>query len=151
MLQAAIVGQCAATWFMTGLIWFVQAVHYPSYLRIGRGSFVGFQRAHLRSTGWVVGPAMAAEAAATILVAGASTAGGHVAGAVGSLVWIGLGLLALTWASTAFVQVLLHRILKRKFDAAAARRLVGTNRAPTVAWSARAALATAMLATLRAA
>lgn len=28
-----------ATLFMTGLIWFVQVVHYPLFLRVGEGNF----------------------------------------------------------------------------------------------------------------
>ena len=29
----------AATWFMVGLIWFVQIVHYPMFANVGRDSF----------------------------------------------------------------------------------------------------------------
>ena len=45
---------------------------------------------------------------------------------------------ALTWISTAAVQVPLHRRLSSGFEAGAHRALVRTNRARTAAWSAHA-------------
>lgn len=36
----------AATWFMVGLIWFVQLVHYPLFARVGRGGFAAYEGAH---------------------------------------------------------------------------------------------------------
>ncbi len=36
----------AATAAMTGLIWFVQVVHYPLFDLVGRAQFVGYEAAH---------------------------------------------------------------------------------------------------------
>lgn len=119
------------TLFMTGLIWFVQLVHYPLFARTGAAGFAGYAREHARRTGWIVGPAMALE----LLLALALAARG------GAAAWTGLGLLAVIWLSTALVQVPLHRRLQAGFDAAAHRRLVRTNRLRTAAWTVRAALA----------
>ena len=34
-----------ATWFMTGVIWFVQVVHYPLMARVGAEGFAAYERA----------------------------------------------------------------------------------------------------------
>ena len=124
----------AATWFMTGLIWFVQIVHYPLFARIGQTGYRDYQLAHQRLTTFVVGPAMLIEAAtaALILLANYNAATGAATGAA---------LLAIAWASTAFLQVPMHNILSQGFNAKAHARLVQTNWIRTIAWSARGALA----------
>ena len=128
LLPAAHAG---ATLFMTGVIWFVQVVHYPLFARTGAAGFADYERDHARRTGWVVGPAMMLE----LLLALALAARGGMAA------WAGLALLAVIWLSTALVQVPLHRRLQGGFDAAAHRRLVRTNWLRTAAWTLRAALA----------
>ena len=128
LLPAAHAG---ATLFMTGVIWFVQVVHYPLFARTGAAGFADYERDHARRTGWVVGPAMTLE----LLLALALAARG------GAAAWAGLALLAMIWLSTALVQVPLHRRLQGGFDAAVHRRLVRTNWLRTAAWTLRAALA----------
>ena len=54
---------------MTGLIWFVQIVHYPLFLRVGADAFRTFSAEHQRRTTRVVAPLMLLEiATATGLV-----------------------------------------------------------------------------------
>ncbi len=123
----------AATLAMTGLIWFVQLVHYPMFPYAASGDFTGFAAEHQRRTGWVVVPLMLTEAAtATLLLFSPSSP---------ATAWLGWTLLASIWLSTALVQVPLHRRLSAGFDARAARRLVATNWWRTIAWTARAGLA----------
>lgn len=134
-----------ATVFMTGLIWFVQVVHYPLFGRVGREGFRAYEAAHTRRTTLVVGPAMLVEAAlATLILIHALN---HAELDV-FLPGLGAGLLAVIWFSTAFVQVPCHRRLERGFEAEAARRLVRTNWARTAAWTARSVVAGAMAAGL---
>jgi hypothetical protein len=57
----------------------------------------------------------------------------------------GLVLVGAIWATTALVQVPLHRRLTDGFDATAHRRLVRTNWARTGAWGVRAGLVLWML------
>ena len=116
---------------MTGLIWFVQIVHYPMLARYPAAMFPGIAREHCDRTGFVVGPLMLVEAASggLCLLAG-----------VGEPVFLlSLGLLALIWLSTAAVQVPLHRRLLREWDPRAAGRLSRTNWVRTVAWTLRSA------------
>ncbi len=130
-----------ATLFMTGLIWFVQLVHYPLFAGVGTQGWVTFAASHTRRTRWVVGPPMLVEAAASLLLVVRRPAAVPAAWA-----WIALGLLAVVWLSTAFVQVPRHRLLADGYDPATVRALVATNWLRTAAWSARAALTLAMVA-----
>ena len=127
----------ASTLAMTGLIWFVQRVHYPLFPYAAEGDFRAFAADHQRRTGWVVGPLMLVEAgtATALLFSPLSP----------TLVWLGGLLLASIWLSTALVQVPIHRQLAAGFDPRAARRLVATNWWRTVAWTARSAIALALL------
>jgi hypothetical protein len=138
-MSALIVAHLAATWFMTGLIWFVQVVHYPLFARVGNEDYANYQEAHARLTTWVVGPPMLVEAGTAIAIV--ITLG---RGPCGAAWWIAAGLLALIWASTAFLQVPAHGRLAQGFDAKVHRRLVTTNWLRTVAWSVRAWLVTAL-------
>ena len=51
----------AATWYMTGLIWFVQFVHYPLFADVEAEQFTTYHKRHMDTTGWAVGPAMMVE------------------------------------------------------------------------------------------
>ena len=127
----------ASTLAMTGLIWFVQLVHYPLFPHAASGDFSDFARDHQRRTGWVVVPLMLTEATtATLLLV---SPGSSIA------VWVGWGLLVSIWISTALVQVPLHGRLANGFDPRAARRLVSTNWWRTLAWTVRAGIALQLL------
>lgn len=126
----------AATLFMTGLIWFVQVVHYPLFRHLGTTEAAAYAREHARRTGWVVGPVMLVELALALTLA---ARGGPTA-------WLALALLGVIWASTAGIQVPLHRRLAVDPDPAAVERLVRTNWIRTGAWTLRSPLALAMAA-----
>ncbi len=124
------------TLFMTGLIWFVQIVHYPAHAMVGPAEFASYQRAHMRRTTYVVAPAMLIEAAtATLLLALAPESVGR------ALPGVGLALLAGVWLTTWGLLVPRHRILEKGFDAEAARALVTINWLRTGLWSARGVIA----------
>jgi len=130
-----------ATLFMTGIIWFVQVVHYPLFDRVGASSFVAYEKQHAMRTGWVVGPVMCVEA----LTALALTVYPPLGVPVGSLL-LGLVLVGIAWFLTAFLQVPQHRALARGYDAKVHRRLVVTNWFRTVVWTMRSVLVLWMLA-----
>ena len=60
--SAALLAHVAATAAMTGLIWFVQLVHYPLFARVGVADFTAYEREHVRRTGLLVAPLMLLEA-----------------------------------------------------------------------------------------
>ncbi|MFO0962498.1 MAG: C25 family cysteine peptidase [Phycisphaerales bacterium] len=135
-----LVVHAGATWFMTGLIWFVQVVHYPLFAAVGDAGAARYAQAHQRRTTMVVGPAMLVEALAAIAIALLAPEG-----LVRAIAWTGAALLAAIWCSTAALQVPMHARLAQGPDADAVRRLVRGNWLRTIAWSLRAVLAGALL------
>lgn len=123
----------AATLFMTGLIWFVQVVHYPLFARVG-GDFVAYQQAHMQHTTWVVGPVMLLEAitAVALLL-------DRPAWISSAALWTNLALLALIWASTVLLQVPQHERLLSGFASGPHAVLVGSNWLRTALWTLRSA------------
>lgn len=136
LLKWLLTAHAFITLFMTGLIWFVQIVHYPLFNRVGKVDFAGYEQQHTRRTGWVVGGPM-------LLELGLATALAWSPG--GTKAWCGLILLGVIWLSTAVWQVPMHRRLERGFDQSVHRRLVRSNWARTIAWSLRGVLAVLML------
>jgi hypothetical protein len=140
MLAHLLLIHAAATWSMVGLIWFVQAVHYPLFAEVGSEQFVQYERLHQQRTTWVVMPLMLVELASAAALA-------FWRGSRVSSVWAGIGLLLLgmIWLSTFLVQVPLHAQLAGGFKAEVHRRLVATNWWRTVLWTARGVLALALV------
>ena len=117
---------------MTGLIWFVQVVHYPLMGQVEASGFAGYHAAHSRLTTLVVGPLMLVEAVCGVWIAFERPS---------PAAWYGVALLAVVWGATFFVSVPRHNLLAAGFDAAVVDSLVATNWIRTIAWTARAALA----------
>ncbi|MEZ5965456.1 MAG: hypothetical protein R3F56_16605 [Planctomycetota bacterium] len=92
-----------STWFMVGLIWFVQVVHYPLFASVGEEAFATYEQRHTLWTGYVVMPPMLVEAGTTALLLVARPRNPWVVG--------GAVLLAVVWASTFFLQVPCHERL----------------------------------------
>ena len=130
----------AVTLYMTGVIWFVQIVHYPLFSRVGQPGFSEYEREHVRRTGWVVAGPMLAELVSAVAVV-------WVFG--GLLAWIGLALSGVIWMSTWIWQVPAHRRLEAGFDAVAHRRLTRTNWVRAAAWTVRSVIALALAAAVR--
>lgn len=130
----------ASTWALAGLIWVVQIAHYPSFALVGAERFRAFHASYTTRIGRVVGPLMLVELACALWIVAAPPYA-----AEGWPRWIGLALVIVAWASTAFVQVPAHRVLARGFDANVHQRLVASNWIRTIAWSARAVLVLVLL------
>jgi len=124
-----------ATVFMTGVIWFVQIVHYPLFRRGGEEGFAAYAREHQRRTSWIVLPAMMSE-----LVTGLWLLVDPPDGTTRWVWAIGLAMIAMIWLSTFAVQVPAHRELARGFASDAGRRLVRSNVVRTAGWSGRSVL-----------
>ena len=56
-----LIANLISTWYMVGLIWMVQIVHYPLFGKVGPDQFVGYQISHQSLTTLVVGPPMLVE------------------------------------------------------------------------------------------
>ena len=120
---------------MTGIIWFVQLVHYPLLATVGPAEFCDYTKRHQVLITWVVGPPMLVEVAA----AGALLIFAPLL-LLSPLYVAALALLFVIWISTAVLQVPLHGKLSQACDQRNIRRLVLTNWVRTIAWTARAVL-----------
>lgn len=139
LVRAVFLVHAGATWYMTGLIWFVQVVHYPLLRNVGGSVFVTYEKRHTTLTTWAVGPPMLIEAAAAVLLFWIRPSGIFT-----WQVWAGAGLLTIIWLSTALLQVPCHNLLSRGFDVAVHDRLVTTNWIRTIGWSSRGLLVLCM-------
>lgn len=135
-MTALLAVHAAATWFMVGLIWIIQVVHYPLFHSVGAGHFVAYEAGHTQRMGIVLAiPAAVEVVTAAMLFTSDPSATTLAAGA----------LLAALWLMTLRVQVPLHRRLSRGYDAVVTARLISTNWWRTAGWSLRGAAAVALL------
>jgi hypothetical protein len=121
-----------ATWYLVGLIWMVQVVHYNMFDRVGADSFAGYENDHNRLITPIVGPPMLIEIATACLLLTAAPAGFPKWAA-----WAGVMMIAAIWLSTFFLQVPCHSRLMNGFDPDVYRQLVATNWIRTWLWTAR--------------
>jgi hypothetical protein len=121
-----------ATWFMVGLIWFVQAVHYPLFRYVPSEGWIRYENAHTKKTGRVVAFPMLLELATTIWLAirlwSTPDFGWFLASGI---------LLLVIWVSTALWQVPLHRKLEKECHPGAVFWLEKSNWIRTAAWTLR--------------
>lgn len=130
--MTVLLAHAAATWFMVGLIWTIQVVHYPLFSRVGPDGFAAYEAEHTRRMGWLLALPASLEV---------------VTGAL--LVWVrpdivpiwlvvGSGsLLFLIWLLTISVQVPHHVRLSEGHDSRRIDALVASNRWRTLLWSLR--------------
>jgi len=121
-----------ATWYLVGLIWMVQAVHYPMFDRVGAEFFSRYEADHNRLITPIVGPPMLLELATGLTLLFIAPAGFPKWAA-----WLGIALIAGIWLSTVTLQIPRHGELMNGFQELAHRRLVSSNWIRTVLWSLR--------------
>ncbi len=130
-----VLAHAAATWFLVGLIWVIQVVHYPLMAQVAPAHFERYQQAHMSRITWVVAPMMLIEAFSALWIALSPPLFVPPVQA-----WMGLGLVLLIWISTAALSVPAHNALLRGFEPKAHRRLVQSNWFRTIGWSLRAVM-----------
>ncbi len=121
-----------ATWYMVGLIWMVQVVHYNMFDRVGEEQFARYESDHNRLITPIVGVPMLVEITTACLLLWAAPPG-----LPRWAVWAGIAMIVGIWMSTAVLQIPCHNRLSRGFDEATYRRLVSTNWIRTILWSGR--------------
>jgi|YNPBryunderm2012_1023409.scaffolds.fasta_scaffold02980_10 hypothetical protein len=134
-----------ATLFMTGVIWYVQIVHYPLFSRVGLASFREYEALHTNLTTAVVLVPMLVELITALYLCYERPS------AVSALeAFVGAAMLGVIWLSTMFIQVPKHTLLSTGFDEKVHQALVTTNWIRTILWSLRSVLLTwLMLKVLR--
>ena len=140
MSEIILLANFVAATVMTGVIWFVQWVHYPLLASVPVDRAVETAVKHQRSTGQVLAIPMAVEGFTTLGLLISRPEGVQVIWP-----WIGAVLLAVALGSTVILSVPLHAKMVANPTAEVGRRLVVTNWPRTIAWSARAVVCTVML------
>ena len=131
-----------STLFMTGLITFVQVVHYPLFLRIGSSEFSAYHKEHSRKTTFVVLVPMLLELFSSFFML--------IERPPHSPFWLacaGFAAAAITWLTTFLFSVPIHeRLGSLGYNPEAIRALVLTNWMRFVAWFAHALIVLAITA-----
>jgi len=122
---------------MTGVIWFVQVVHYPLMGKIGSEAFLEYERHHQNRTFLVVGVQMVLELITGIWLCWQQS--------YNPLQWWNLGLLIIIWLSTFLIQSPLHEKLGNEYKLDWQRKLVNTNWIRTILWTVRSIILLSML------
>ena len=140
MIEVVLHANFVATAVMTGVIWFVQWVHYPLLATVPVDRAAETAVEHQRRTGQIVAIPMAVE--------GFTTLGLLISRPEGvQFVWpmVGAVLLAVALGSTLFLSVPLHSKMATNPTADVGRRLVVTNWPRTIAWTLRAVVCVVMI------
>jgi hypothetical protein len=135
-----LIANAGSAWFLTGLIWVIQVVHYPLFASVGRSEFAAYEASHTRLITVVVGPVMLLELATSVLLVTVRPTAVPLWAAVAGLV-----LVAIVWLSTIALQVPAHGRLAQGFAADAHALLVHSNWIRTIAWSLHGVLCAWML------
>ena len=142
-LQWVVIANAASAWVMTGLIWFVQVVHYPLLAVVPVESARDTAVAHQARTARVVMLPMAVEGVTSLWLMFDRPDGVSV-----WLAWAGGVCVAVALASTVLLSVPRHTRMANEPDPAVGRELVVTNWPRTVAWTAHGIICAAIVLTM---
>jgi len=121
---------------MTGLIWLIQLVHYPSFKSVDDNLFKEFHKFHSLRITFIVGPIMLVE----LITGGLLLLNDSSALLIANLV-----LLVLIWLSTAVYSIPTHNKLQHGKNLKIISKLVNTNWPRTILWSIRLCLLLALV------
>ncbi len=130
----------ATTWYMVGLIWLIQVVHYPLFELIPPDAFLTYHAAHLRRISVVVILPMLLELLTSLMLALLPPAG-----VPHWVAWLGAGLVLVVWGLTFALQTPQHGLLAQGYAADTIRALVEGNWWRTFAWTMHGVVGLAML------
>ena len=117
-----------STSVMSGVIWVIQLLHYPSFHFINEKKYVDFQHFHMERISFIVIPVMIIELASALLLAYFFQS---------SLTIILLALLLGIWGITFIFFTNMHQKLTNGYDPTTVERLVQINWSRTALWSLR--------------
>ena len=136
MFVSWMIAQVFSCFFMMGLIWIIQLIHYPAFEFGDYAKFPTFHKLHVEKIGLIVAPIMGLELVSA-----------------GILLWMTKDLfftvnfisVVLLWVVTAWQMAPLHDRLSPQFDLELIRQLVLKNWTRTFLWSFRSMLLTIKL------
>lgn len=119
------------TLFMTGLIWIIQVVHYPSMRFLDVKLWEEAHEQHVKYISMIVVPIMILELLTAVYVLYHSAM---------FLYWVNFVLLIIIWLSTFLLQIPRHKRLLKDYNLKYLNHLIKWNWIRTISWTARAAL-----------
>lgn len=117
---------------MTGLIWIIQLIQYPSYNYIDQKKFTAFQKFHTQTITFIVGPIMILELLTGILLL--------LQPKFSFTIVINLAGILVIWLCTLFFSIPLHSHLSHNYNSEKVQTLILTNWIRTLAWTIRSIL-----------
>jgi hypothetical protein len=139
-VSLVVIAHAASTVFLAGVIWTIQVVHYPLFARVDAAGFPAAMADHGRRISGVVVVPWALQGATMVLLLARPPAEVPTV-----LLWSAAMLAALPVVVTLLASVPAHRALGSGFDPSIHARLLATNWLRTVAWTAHAVVAVAIL------
>ncbi len=130
----------ASTWFMVGVIWIIQLVHYPLFNYVGSEEFKVFHENHKILITPIVGIVMIVELVTSAIIIFQTPEGIRK-----WTVIVGVLLLGVIWLSTALLQIKFHNMLSSIYDENVLLILIKTNWIRTICWSLRGIIVLIML------
>lgn len=132
MALSLLIMNAVVTWFMTGLIWFVQIVHYPLFDSVGSLEFQSYAVRHRHLTTMVVALPMITEITTALLLVILWKRSDAM------LLWVCFALVMAIWICTAFGSVACHeKLCTSGFSATTHRWLLTSNWLRTILWTMR--------------
>lgn len=127
-----LIAHLSITWMIVGLIWVIQIIVYPQFLRVGAAEFRVYHFAHCLRIGFMIVPMFLTElgTAAWLFYEGMRS----------TPFLISLAMFPVICLSTAIWQAPMHTKLADGRDETIIRRLIATNWLRTFAWTARGVL-----------
>ena len=118
------------SFYMVGVIWLIQLIHYPTFSKIEENVFRMFHREHTTAMSILVGPVMIMELITVFYLAKSFEARWLISAAM----------TVILWCLTFFVSVPIHNRLESGRQPELLKNLIMTNWPRTIVWTAKAAL-----------
>lgn len=122
-----------SSFFLCGLIWVVQLVHYPSFHGFDKVDYHKWMNFHISGISVIVVPLMLTELGSSLLLT-------FIDAPFPVIQQTGLGIVILIWLITFIVQVPLHEKLTGGYDKEVVDKLIRSNWWRTLLWSLKSAL-----------
>lgn len=126
---------------LTGLIWTIQIVHYPLFLKVGKAIFKNYETSHQQKITPLVAPLMILELACSFVWLLFFYKDASVIAILQFVPVAGV------WLSTFFIQMPLHRSLKNGYNEIVIKKLINSNWIRTILWNSRSLLLIYVLVT----
>lgn len=128
MLNQVLIANIFCSFALFGLIWCIQLVHYPFFLRSDKENFIEHIGFHKHRISIIVIPLMTIELVTSGLLA-------FLSAEFSALNNFGFLIVILIWLVTFFLQVPLHGKLAEGYNEETVRKLINSNWIRTILWT----------------